>query len=151
MSALTLEVKKVSARCSNDHWLDIDSTGVSSAGCSRLETFSPFFFLLVIGPPANPAVLNSASAASAIVVSWRSDHRGILWQVRDLLAPVWLRRMTAGRLMCSRATNDVPHSVYQSAYLVIHLPVHQPVEWPGPLPPQRDFKSDTSYRTANTE
>lgn len=88
MSALTLEIKKVSARCSNDHRLDVLFRWCCLCWLQSTGIIFSFFLLLVIGPPANPAALNLASAAIAIVVSYTQfteefcDRRGIsshLW------------------------------------------------------------------------
>lgn len=120
------------------------SAGAVSAGCNRLETFSLFFLLLVIGPPANPSALNLASAAIAIVVSYTQiteefcDRRGISshlwgwdgWPHQPLLGG---RCAPEPLTMCLTAST-------RDAYLVIQLAVFQPVERPGPLAPQRDLK-----------
>lgn len=70
-AALTLEKPKVSVRRPNDHQLFV----LFGWRClCRLQStgniLSLFCLLLVIGPPANPAALNLASAAIAIVVSY---------------------------------------------------------------------------------
>lgn len=129
------------------------SAGAASAGCSRLETFL-FFSSSRNWPTCKSFSVKFSISCNCNCCVLHSDHRGILWQARDLLAPVRLRWMTssaaAGRPMCSRAANDVPHSVYQR-----RVPCHPSrsisTGWATrpPRSPER-FKSDSRYRSANT-